>query len=143
MKLVVKPKVWWRIIQPSLWYIKIWDQILSITEQSIKRNRVDSHLLLPPVLFSKSARTQVPVWEKIALTNQHSTWNRPNYGIVSYAPAVLRPTRATKPALIGATDRPEPHYKVKKPIASANKTKENNGGYMHNTVELHLCHIYT
>lgn len=28
-----------------------------------------------------------------------------------HVPALRRPTRATKPALIGATDLPEPHYK--------------------------------
>jgi hypothetical protein len=28
-------------------------------------------------------------------------------------PAFLRPTRATKPALIGATDLPDPHCKQK------------------------------
>jgi len=36
--------------------------------------------------------------------NSHNSWL-----LKAYVPVFLRPTRATKPALIGATDRPEPH----------------------------------
>lgn len=32
------------------------------------------------------------------------------YGPMIHDPALRRPTRATKPAFIGATDRPEPHW---------------------------------
>jgi hypothetical protein len=55
-------------------------------------------------------------------------------GLKAYVPVFLRPTRATKPALIGATDRPEPHCKSINKISQKEQSRNGNKNTSHKEV---------